>query len=73
VKSKAQRQADNWNAAVNIGATIEYRETLDADPQRYQTRTEAKVLTGHTLHAVVWLVGKADCVSVSHCSKLPQA
>jgi hypothetical protein len=65
-----QQEVDNWNATVNIGDMVEYREIMDAAPTRYQTRTEAQVLSGHT--AVVWLTGKTGCVCVSHCIKVTE-
>lgn len=61
-----QKKVDAWNARVNVGDTVHYKEVngLTA-PQTFKTQTEAAVLSGHT--AVVWREGKRDCVAVSHC------
>jgi hypothetical protein len=62
--------ADNWNRTVRVGDLVEYRGYPEAKPQRFQTRTVAQVLMGHT--AVVWLDGKAGCVTVEACKPVPQ-
>jgi hypothetical protein len=63
-----QQEADKWNASVNVGDEIEYRSYPDSAPERFQTRTDAEVLSGHT--AVVWLKGKSGCVCVDACRKI---
>lgn len=61
-----QKQADAWNAKVQVGDTVEYVDYPGAPAQRFTTATSAEVLNGHT--AVVWLRGKSGCVCVSHCT-----
>ena len=56
---------DVWNRAVKVGDAVDYRGYPEAEPQRFQTRTVAQVLSGHT--AVVWLEGKAGCVCIESC------
>lgn len=61
-----QKAVDDWNARVNVGATVEYSEVIGIDaPQKFTTATRAEVLSGHS--AVVWLNGKSGCVMLSHC------
>lgn len=62
----ADRLVSDWNSRVKIGDPVEYRGYPEAEPQRFQTRTVAQVLSGHT--AVVWLDGKAGCVTVEACN-----
>lgn len=63
-----QKEADAFNAQVKIGDEVIYHEVIgDGKPQRFRTRTEAQVLSGHT--SVVWLDGKSGCVCTSHCTK----
>ena len=61
---------DAWNRTVMVGDLVEYRGEPKAEPQRFRTRTVAQVLMNHT--AVVWLDGKAGCVTVEACSPVPQ-
>jgi hypothetical protein len=68
-RQNPRREADLWNKRVPVGATVEYREVSDAEPQMLTTRTSAEVLSGHT--SVVWLNGKAGCVCTSHCRLAP--
>ena len=63
-----QKEVDAWNKAVKIGDEVEFREYPEADPQRFKTRTEAEVLSGHT--AVIWLKGKSGCVCIEACKKV---
>lgn len=67
-QTSPEKQAADWNARVKVGDEIDYREYPEAEPQRYTTRTEAQVLSGHT--AVVWLNGKAGCVCIEACTAL---
>jgi hypothetical protein len=61
-----QKEADSFNARVNVGDQVEYSEVVGmGTPVVYRTRTAAEILSGHT--AVVWLEGKSGCVCVSHC------
>lgn len=60
-----QRQVDDWNAKVSVGATVEYRSHPGAEPQQFTTRTPAEILGGHT--SVVWLDGKSGCVATEAC------
>lgn len=61
-----QKEVDAFNARVMVGDLIEYSEVIGmTEPKRFNTATEAQVLSGHT--AVVWLEGKSGCVAVSHC------
>ena len=66
-----QKEADDWNAKVNVGDQVEYRSDPYAEPQVFATRTEASVLSGHT--AVVWLEGKAGCVAIEACKPIQAA
>lgn len=67
-RQNPQREVDIWNGRVQVGTAVEYREYPEAAPEIYTTRTAAEVLSGHT--SVVWLNGKAGCVSTSAC-RLP--
>lgn len=60
-----QRQCNDWNAKVKVGDLVQYRSTLDANPQTFVTHTEATILSGHT--AVLWLRGRSGCVALDHC------
>jgi len=60
-----QAEVDRFNSTVPLGGAVDYYEISGAPLQRYRTRTEAQILSGHT--AVVWLEGKTGCVCVSHC------
>lgn len=63
-----QREVDEFNALVKIGEPVEYVSVKgDTNWQRFNTRTEAQILSGHT--AVVWLEGKSGCVCIDHCRK----
>jgi len=64
-----QQEVDEWNAAVQLGDSVEYSEVVGISvPQVFTTRTPASVLSGHT--AVVWLDRKPGCVCLSHCRKI---
>ncbi|WP_446903030.1 hypothetical protein [Burkholderia sp. YIM B11467] len=63
-----QKAVDDWNARVQVGATIQYSEVRGDAPKTFTTRTAAEVLSGHT--AVVWLNGKSGCVAISHCTPI---
>jgi hypothetical protein len=63
-----QRECDAFNREFPVGSTVEYTSYPGAPAQRFTTRTEASVLSGHT--SVVWLNGKSGCVCISHCKKL---
>jgi hypothetical protein len=67
-KCPLEEEIDSWNKAIKIGDKIEYYSHSYAIPEILTTRTEAQVLGGHT--AVVWLNGKAACVSSSTCRPL---
>jgi hypothetical protein len=56
----------DWNNLVSLGGEVDYRSHPEAEPQRFKTRTEAQVLSGHT--AVVWLEGKSGCVTCESCA-----
>jgi hypothetical protein len=60
-----QSEVDTFNSKVPVGGAVDYFEIPGAPLQRFKTRTEAQILSGHT--AVVWLEGKSGCVCVSHC------
>jgi hypothetical protein len=62
---RLQAEVDQFNAKVPLGGLVDYFEYEGAPLQRFKTRTEAQILSGHT--AVVWLEGKSGCVCVSHC------
>ena len=64
-KKDPERDVALWNARVSVGDWVEYRGYPEAEPQIFKTRTAAQVLSGHT--AVVWLEGKAGCVTVEAC------
>lgn len=61
-----EQQVADWNNLVGMGQEVDYRSYPEAEPQRFKTRTEACVLSGHT--AVVWLEGKSGCVTVESCA-----
>jgi len=62
-----QKEVNAWNARVKVGDTISYVEVKGlTEPQKFKTKSEAEVLSGHT--AVVWLEGKRGCVAVDHCT-----
>lgn len=58
-----------WNNAVHVGQWVDYRGHPHAEPQRFKTRFRAEVLSGHT--AVVWLEGKAGCVTLESLTVVP--
>ncbi|CAN7777686.1 hypothetical protein LJR290_007905 [Variovorax sp. LjRoot290] len=64
-QKKLQIEVDSFNAKVPLGGAVDYFSYEGAPLERFKTRTEAQILSGHT--AVVWLEGKAGCVCVSHC------
>src|SRR3990167_1999433 len=66
-----EKQVADWNNAVSVGQLVDYRGHPHAEPQRFKTRTLAEVLSGHT--AVVWLEGKAGCVTLDACTPVPAA
>lgn len=61
-----EQQVDEWNSLVPVGGEVDYRGYPEAEPKRFKTRTAAQVLSGHA--AVVWLEGKAGCVTVESCT-----
>jgi len=63
------KEVADWNARVKVGDTVEYAEVKGDPAGRYEVRTPAEVLMGHT--AVVWLKGKRGCVAISHCRPVP--
>lgn len=68
VKTTAQleAQAAAWNQQHAVGTLVDYAEILGDPPDlRAKTRSEAEVLSGHTV--VVWLEGKSGCVCIEHC------
>jgi len=67
-KNLQDDMTSDWNVNVSIGDVVEYRSYPDAEPELFTTRTEARVLNGHT--AVVWLNNKRGCVSVDACCKV---
>jgi hypothetical protein len=67
-EKNASKEVLEWNNSVKIGDLVDYYAYPGAKPERYATRTQAKVLNEHT--AVVWLTGKAGCVSVASCKKV---
>lgn len=58
-------EADQWNKTVKVGDEVIYLAHPGAEPQRFKTRSEARVLEGHT--AVLFLEGKSGCVAVGAC------
>lgn len=64
-QKRLQAEVDTFNSKVPVGSAVDYFEIEGAPVQRFKTRTEAQILSGHT--AVVWLEGKSGCVCVSHC------
>lgn len=64
-----QAEVDRFNATFAVGDAVDYFEYEGAPLKRFETRTRAQILSGHT--AVVWLAGKSGCVCVGHC--LPAA
>lgn len=58
-------QVAKWNSSVKVGDKVEYRSYPEAEPEIFTTRTEAEILSGHTV--VVWLNGKSGCVCVDAC------
>lgn len=65
-RSKAlEAEVRAFNMRFRVGDEVEYFEVIGASKaERYRTRTEAQILSGHT--AVVWLEGKSGCVCCSH-------
>jgi hypothetical protein len=61
-----EKQVADWNKAVRVGQEVDYRSDPGAEPQRFETRSVAEVLSGHT--AVVWLEGKSGCVTLEACT-----
>lgn len=56
-----QAAVEAWNAGVNVGDAVTYRNDHGKlIPTR--TRSKAAVLSGHT--AVIWLYGIAGCVAL---------
>lgn len=67
-RQNPQKEADAFNAAFKVGDEVIYHEVIgEGEPQRFRTRTEAQVLSGHS--SVVWLIGKSGCVHTSHCTR----
>jgi hypothetical protein len=63
---KLEAEVRAFNNRVRVGDEVDYFEVIDVGAsQRYRTRSEAQILSGHT--AVVWLEGKSGCVCCSHC------
>jgi hypothetical protein len=60
-RRRPEQQVADWNNLVSVGREVDYRSDPHAEPQRFKTRTEAQMLSGHT--AVVWLEGKSGCVA----------
>ncbi len=60
-----------WNSQVNVGDEVEYLAYPRADVKRYNTSSEAFVLSGHT--AVVTLAGKAGCIDIECCAHIGSA
>ncbi len=63
-----QKRVDAFNAEIKIGDAVNYASVKGGPTQRFNTRSEAEILSGHT--AVVWLEGKSGCVDISHCEKV---
>lgn len=65
-KTSPQDEADQFNALVEVGDSVDYREIRgEGAATRHRTRSAAYVLSGHT--AVVFLEGKVGCVCTDHC------
>jgi hypothetical protein len=64
-------ECDNFDRRVKVGDAVDYYSHPNAEPQRFTTRTNASVLSGHT--AVVWLEGKSGCVALRAIRALPDS
>lgn len=72
-----QSDAERWNTRYPIGTPVTAypgtRPTDDPNAERLITRTrsEAKVLEGHT--AVVWVDGHSSCIALTHVDPIQSA
>ncbi|MFC6080995.1 hypothetical protein [Sphaerisporangium aureirubrum] len=56
---------DEWNAAVPLGTLVRYwTGRREGEGQTGRTRTEARLLGGHT--PVVWVTGESSCIALTH-------
>ncbi len=66
---KEQGLVDRFNAARPVGTRVRYWTGLREGEGRVSTtRFPAQLLSGHT--DVVWMVGEAGCVALSHVEAL---
>lgn len=62
---RGQKLADAFNAANPIGKPVDYWSGARSGPGKFSvTRSEAQVLPSG--EAVVWVVGHAGCIALSH-------
>jgi hypothetical protein len=60
-----ERLADEFNEAHPIGTPVRYwTGWREGDGKTGVTRSEARVLGGHT--AVVWVTGESSCIALTH-------
>lgn len=61
----AQEIVDEFNATYPVGAPVRYwTGTKDGPGKPSKTRTQARVLGGHT--PIVWVEDVAGCLALSH-------
>lgn len=67
---REQVRVDDFNKHCPIGTPVRYwTGDRHGDGKTSRTRSAADVLGGHT--AVVWVVGEASCIALSHIQVLP--
>lgn len=66
-EKQLQAQCDRWNERFSVGTEVAYYPVMnDKAYEVRKTQSTAYVLSGHT--AVLFLLGKAGCVSLDHCA-----
>lgn len=66
----AQEIVDEWNACYPVGTKVRYwTGTREGEGALSATRTEARVLGGHT--PIIWIEHVAGCLALSHVKAEP--
>lgn len=70
--AQLQQQCDEWNAAHEVGVTVNFEEIRgEGVTHTAPSCSEAQVLSGHT--AVIWLEEKRGCVCLDHCTAVVES
>lgn len=66
-----QAKAEDFNKQYPVGQKVRYWKGLrHGDGEVSRTRTEARVLSGHT--AVVWVEGYPACIALNHIEAIEE-